>query len=109
MASKDLKALGRGHLGIGNGRFSGSDASLKIVSCIFIGWEKTFFEDSKHLLTLIAEVDGRDINLGIKYFLFDNFELLFAATELDNWILAHPAPFNTIRLSIGCAYFWEPH
>lgn len=67
------------NFGIGSGRYQGERPRSQSFKGIFGGIEVTPIRNIK----IIADLDGKDLNLGSIYRLNDNIELLFAWTEIE--------------------------
>ncbi len=101
VASHNLGDLGTAHLGIGNGRFLGTGETSSKLDGVFMGIEKTFFEETPFPLTLKLEEDGKDVNFGMMVRILSGFHMVASICKLDNVMFAHPAPDNNVVYYFG--------
>jgi hypothetical protein len=91
-----------GHLGIGNGRYVSDTSAGKYLHGVFVGIDKEFhlsFLNSG--LRLMLEVDGRDLNIGLRYMMNSGLSANLAIGELD----ADP---DDVRYYLGISFSNAP-
>jgi len=73
-----------GHLGIGSDRYA-SDASIgKYLHGVFMGIDKEIYLSSLNSrLRLMCEVDGKDLNVGLRYIMDTGLSVNLAVGQLD--------------------------
>ncbi len=74
-----------GHLGIGSDRYISDDSVGKYLHGVFIGIDKEFHLSSLNSdLRLMCEVDGKDLNIGLRYVMDSGLSVNLAVGELDS-------------------------
>ncbi|NLI97358.1 OmpA family protein [bacterium] len=116
VASKQFGKYFRTHLGLGRGRYTGYYGFERYlntdifnntgVSNFAFGLFGAFEFNYEEWLSIAAEYDGRDINLGTKVG-FSNWEVYFAATRLEN--LMYPSSGYYPWLTAGLNFYTSPH
>lgn len=73
-----------GHLGIGSDRYVSDDSIGKYLHGVFIGIDKEFYLSSLNSsLRLMCEVDGKELNVGLRYMMDTGLSVNLAVGELD--------------------------
>jgi hypothetical protein len=74
-----------GHLGIGNGRYVSDESIGKYLHGVFIGIDKKIQLPSLNSsLRLMCEVDGKELNVGLRYMMDSGLSINLAVGELDS-------------------------
>lgn len=74
-----------GHLGIGNHRYTAETSIGKYLHGIFVGLNKEFHLSSLgSRLHLMCEVDGKDVNAGLRYAMDSGLSVSLAAGQLSS-------------------------
>ncbi len=80
-----LAHLIRGHLGIGSHRYVSDTSTGKYLHGVFMGIDKTFHLSSLGSdLRLMLEVDGKDLNIGLRYVMNGGLSANLAVSGLDS-------------------------
>ncbi|MBU1261873.1 LysM peptidoglycan-binding domain-containing protein [bacterium] len=107
VASKDFNYLGgiRGHLGIGNRRFVGYGDKSNYLHGLFFGVQKSaainLLGQKNISLNLMAEVDGRNINMGVSHVLPSGLRIEVAILELDDLFHDDALPKPALGITFG--------
>jgi len=73
-----------GHLGIGSHRYVSDTSIGQYLHGVFIGLSKDFHPSMlKGSLRLMGEIDGRDLNVGLRYMMDSGLSVNLAVGELD--------------------------
>lgn len=95
----------RGHLGVGSGRFVGHGDISEDLRGVFVGIEKEFSLGKENTLSLMAEIDGRDANAGLRYSIPQGMTLDLAVTEIDNLLEKHQDEEIDVTYCLGASWF----
>jgi len=91
-----------GHLGIGNHRYVAETSAGKYLHGVFVGLTRDFYLSYLNSqLRLMCELDGRELNVGMRYAMASGLSFNFAVGQLGS------AP-EKIRYYLGVSYTNEP-